>query len=81
MGVDALTLFGHNDANLLALEGRYGVRLTARGDTLTVDGPKHKVQHVSGLVEEMISCLRQGDQIDPDHLALGDGLGIDPSVS
>ena len=67
-GVDALSLYGHNDANLLALEDRYGVRLTARGDQLSVQGPTHKVKHVSGLLEEMISCLRRGDQLDPLHL-------------
>ena len=67
-GVDLLSLYGHNDANLLALEDRYGVRLTARGDQLNVQGPQHKVQHVSGLLEEMISCLRRGDQFDPLHL-------------
>ncbi|MDA0747093.1 MAG: PhoH family protein [bacterium] len=63
-GVDPLTLYGHNDANLIALEGRYEVRLTARGDTLTVDGPPHKVRHVAALLEEMISCLRQGESVD-----------------
>ena len=67
-GVDPLSLYGHNDANLLALEDRYGVRLTARGDLLSVNGPHHKVQHVSGLLEEMISCLRRGDQFDPINL-------------
>jgi phosphate starvation-inducible PhoH-like protein len=64
-GVDQLTLYGHNDANLLAIEDRYGVRLTARGDFLTVDGPTHKVQHVSSLLEEMVSRMRQGEQVDP----------------
>lgn len=67
-GVDPLSIYGHNDANLVALEDRYGVRLTARGDQLNIQGPKHKVQHVSGLLEEMISCLRRGDQLDPIHL-------------
>jgi len=67
-GVDLLDLYGHNDANLLSLEGRYGVKLTARGDQLNIQGPQHKVQHVSGLLEEMISCLRKGDQFDPLHL-------------
>ena len=67
-GVDLLSLYGHNDANLLALEERYGVTLTARGDHLNVRGPHHKVQHVSGLLNEMVSCLRRGDQFDPLHL-------------
>lgn len=64
-GVDALTLCGHNDANLLALEARYGVQVTARGDTVRVTGPHHKVHHVSALIEEMASCLRRGDVSDP----------------
>ncbi len=72
-GVDPLTLYGHNDANLIALEGRYDVRLTARGDTLTINGPTHKVQHVSALIEEMISCLRRGETLDPfDPLPIPD---------
>lgn len=68
IGVDPLSLYGHNDANLLALENRYGVRLIARGDHLSINGPAHKVQHVSGLLEEMISCLRRGSQFEPDHI-------------
>ena len=63
-GVDPLSLYGHNDANLIALEERYGVRLTARGDAMRIDGPAHKVRLVSALIEEMISCLRRGDTID-----------------
>lgn len=60
-GVDPLTLYGHNDVNLLALEARYGVHVTARGETVTISGPAYKVRHVSGLLEEMVSCLRRGD--------------------
>ncbi len=83
--VDPLMLYGHNDANLLALEGRYGVRLTARGDFLTINGPTHKVRHVSALIEEMVSCLRRGDTLDPfdslnfiDYRSTGRGRA-DPS--
>ncbi|MCE2440426.1 MAG: PhoH family protein [Candidatus Latescibacteria bacterium] len=75
-GVDPLTLYGHNDVNLLALEARYGVHVTARGETVTITGPAYKVRHVSGLLEEMVSCLRRGDapeqadgwgETDPDN--------------
>ena len=76
--VDPLSLYGHNDANLLALEGRYGVRLTARGDILRVDGPPHKVRHVSSLLEEMISCLRRGDAFDSLDLIYRKASGGDP---
>ena len=65
-GADPLSLFGHNDANLISLEARYGVRLTARGDTIRVDGPSGSVKAVSALIEEMISCLRRGDDLDAE---------------
>ena len=76
-GVDPLTLYGHNDVNLLALEARYGVHVTARGETVTITGPAYKVRHVSGLLEEMVSCLRRGDTAeqadDSGETSHGDG--------
>ena len=70
-GADPLSLFGHNDANLISLEARFGVRLTARGDTIRVDGPSGSVKAVSALIEEMISCLRRGDDLDADGYVNG----------
>ncbi len=70
-GADPLSLYGHNDANLIALESRYGVRITARGDTIRVDGPPRAVKAVSALIEEMISCLRRGDDLDADNVLNG----------
>ena len=70
-GVDPLTLYGHNDVNLLALEARYGVDVTARGETITITGPAYKVRHVSGLLQEMVSCLRRGDTPERPHLSDG----------
>jgi phosphate starvation-inducible PhoH-like protein len=62
-GVDPLSLCGHNDANLIALESRFGVKVTARGDTIRLDGESEVVKTVSNLLEEMISCLRRGDEV------------------
>ena len=70
-GADPLSLYGHNDANLLALESRYGVRVTARGDTIRIDGPSAAVKTVSALIEEMISCLRRGDDLDSNDVLNG----------
>lgn len=67
-GVDPLSLYGHNDANLIALESRYGVKITARGDTIRLDGDASSVQAVSALLDEMISCLRRGDDVDSEDL-------------
>ncbi len=70
-GVDALTLYGHNDANLVALESKFGIKITARGDTIRLDGDAESVRTVSSLLDEMISCLRRGDDIDPIDLSAG----------
>lgn len=67
-GVDPLSLYGHNDANLIALESRYGIKITARGDTIRLDGDHGNVKAVAGLIEEMISCLRRGDDVDSESL-------------
>ena len=67
-GVDPLSLYGHNDANLIALESRFGVKITARGDTIRLDGDQESVQAVSSLIDEMISCLRRGDDVDSTDL-------------
>ena len=56
-GVDPLSLYGHNDSNLIAIENRYGVRVTARGDTIRVDGLASRVRTVSSLFDEMISLV------------------------
>jgi len=73
-GVDPLSLYGHNDVNLIALESRFGVKVTARGDTIRLDGEKAVVKTVSDLLEEMISCLRRGNEID----SIDELVGIPP---
>jgi len=70
-GVDPLALYGHNDANLIALESRFGIKITARGDTIRLDGPSDDVRAVAGLLEEMISCLRRGDEVETSDLLVG----------
>ena len=72
-GVDPLSLYGHNDANLIALKSRFGVKITARGDTIRLDGDRESVQAVSSLFDEMISCLRRGDEVSAD-LFTGSGF-------
>ena len=63
-GVDPLSLYGHNDANLIALESRFGVKITARGDTIRLDGDRESVGAAASLLDEMISCLRRGADVD-----------------
>lgn len=72
-GVDPLSLYGHNDANLIALESKFGVKITARGDTIRLDGDRESVGAAASLLDEMISCLRRGDDVDYADLFAGSG--------
>jgi phosphate starvation-inducible PhoH-like protein len=75
-----LTLAGVNDANLLELSRLCGVRVTLRGDTLSISGPRELVDRAVEIGERMIEAARQRVPLTPDDVlrltdedASGDG--------
>jgi phosphate starvation-inducible PhoH-like protein len=79
-GADMLTLAGVNDANLLELSRLCGVRVTLRGDTLSISGPRDLVDRAAEIGERMIDAARQQMTLTPDDVlrltdedAAGDG--------
>jgi phosphate starvation-inducible protein PhoH and related proteins len=79
-GADMLTLAGVNDANLLELSRLCGVRVTLRGDTLSISGPRELVDRAAEIGERMIDAARQRVTLTPDDVlrltdedASGDG--------
>jgi phosphate starvation-inducible protein PhoH and related proteins len=84
-GADMLTLAGVNDANLLELSRLCGVRVTLRGDTLSISGPRDLVDRAVEIGERMIDAARQRMTLTPDDvLRLTDeeppsGDGVRPS--
>jgi phosphate starvation-inducible PhoH-like protein len=84
-GADMLTLAGVNDANLLELSRLCGVRVTLRGDTLSISGPRELVDRAVEIGERMIDAARQRMMLTPDDvLRLTDeeppsGDGVRPS--
>jgi phosphate starvation-inducible PhoH-like protein len=81
-GADMLTLAGVNDANLLELSRLCGVRVTLRGDTLSISGPRDLVDRAVEIGERMIDAARQRMMLTPDDVlrltdeepSSGDGL-------
>ena len=63
-GIDPLQLYGHNDANLVAFEKRYGVHLVARGESIVVEGEAGQVEQACRVLSNIVSHLRQGREID-----------------
>ncbi|GAA4769480.1 PhoH family protein [Stakelama sediminis] len=57
-------LFGEFDANLLALEERLGVYITARGDKVGIEGSAEAVAHAREVLQELQSRVIRGEEID-----------------
>src|SRR3954469_9672274 len=63
-GVDPLALAGVNDANLLELARRMGVRVTLRGDSLSLAGTQAAIEKASSVAQALIDLARMGETLD-----------------
>jgi phosphate starvation-inducible PhoH-like protein len=63
-GVDLLSLAGVNDGNLIELTRRLGVRVSLRGDALTVQGPAAAVERAAPVAQAMVDLARMGETLD-----------------
>ena len=60
-GVDSLALAGVNDANLVALAQRLGVRVALRGDMLSLAGPAAAVERAAPVAQTLVDLARMGE--------------------
>jgi phosphate starvation-inducible PhoH-like protein len=63
-GVDPLALAGVNDANLIELARRMGVRVSLRGDVLALSGPGEAVERAVPVARALVDLARMGDALD-----------------
>jgi phosphate starvation-inducible protein PhoH and related proteins len=80
-GVDPLALAGVNDANLLELARRLGVRVSLRGDNLSLAGPAAAIERAGAVAQALIDLARMGENLDVHDVerlvseeAQGDGV-------
>ena len=59
-GVDPLALAGVNDSNLLELSKRLGVRVSLRGDNLSLAGSAEAVERALPVVQALVDLARMG---------------------
>ena len=59
-GVDPLALAGVNDGNLLELSKRLGIRVSLRGDSLSLAGPAEAVERATPVVQALVDLARMG---------------------
>jgi phosphate starvation-inducible PhoH-like protein len=57
--VDALTLFGINDANLQVIEQRYDANVIVRGETIVLRGEADDVAQIEHILREMIAIANK----------------------
>src|SRR6266699_3020900 len=63
-GVDPLALAGVNDANLLELARRLGVRVSLRGDNLSLAGSAAAIERAGPVAQALIDLARMGENLD-----------------
>ena len=63
-GVDPLALAGVNDANLLELARLLGVRVSLRGDNLSLAGPAAAIERAGAVAQALIDLARMGENLD-----------------
>jgi phosphate starvation-inducible PhoH-like protein len=74
-GADPLTLAGINDGNLVELSRLSSVKVTLRGDTMTIVGPPDSVGRAAGIAARMVEAARQRRELTPDDvLRIGDAI-------
>jgi phosphate starvation-inducible protein PhoH and related proteins len=67
-GADLLTLAGVNDSNLIALSRITGVRVSLRGDSLSLTGPTDAVERATPVAQRMLDTARQQLTLTPDDV-------------
>lgn len=67
-GADLLALSGVNDANLHELARLAGVRVSLRGDQLSLAGELLAVERATPLAQTMVELARMGEQFGPEDV-------------
>jgi phosphate starvation-inducible PhoH-like protein len=67
-GADLLALSGVNDGNLHELARLAGVRVSLRGDQLSLGGALAAVERATPLARAMVDLARMGEQLGPEDI-------------
>lgn len=67
-GTNTAALFGHHDRHLKLIEDELGVRLSARGEELTLDGLPEATRQAERILLELASLTNEGLSLQPDDV-------------
>jgi len=74
------TLFGEFDANLVHLENRLGVYISARGEKVQIEGPEDSVARARDVLNGMHERLRQGQDLDSGAIEALISMSDEPTL-
>jgi phosphate starvation-inducible protein PhoH and related proteins len=67
-GADPLLFAGVNDANLLELQRTLGIRVSFRGDVVTLTGAADQIERATPVVQGLIDLARMGEPVTPEDV-------------
>ncbi len=67
-GVDTVQLLGYNDAHLQVIEERFELKVTVRGDQVTLRGSQEEVSRVEKVFKELIYILNKNGNLTPNDV-------------
>ena len=73
-------LFGQFDANLVQLENRLGVFISARGNMVQVEGPEDSVARTRDVLQKMYDRLALGHEIDSGEIDSFVSMSNEPAL-
>ncbi|WP_033922134.1 PhoH family protein [Sphingomonas sp. 37zxx] len=73
-------LFGEYDTNLVALENRLGVYITARGDRVVLEGSAEAVALARDALQSLHARLLQGEAVDPGLVDAVIAMASEPTL-
>jgi phosphate starvation-inducible protein PhoH and related proteins len=67
-GADPLLFAGVNDSNLQELQRSLGVRISFRGDSVTLSGTAEQIERATPVVSGLLDLARMGEPVTPDDV-------------
>jgi phosphate starvation-inducible protein PhoH and related proteins len=67
-GADPLLFAGVNDANLLELQRTLGIRVSFRGDAVTLTGAADQIERATPVVQGLLDLARMGETVTPEDV-------------
>ena len=80
-GADPLLFAGVNDSNLLELQRTLGVRVSLRGEAVTLSGSPDQVERAGPVVQGLLDLARMGEPVTPDDVSRLAAEGSTPELA